>query len=310
MSGAKKVLGRGLGAYFNNLPEGAAAQLDGVPLVAAAVPTESVKTNFLMEIQVSSIRANPFQPRKEFDELKLQELADSIRQHGLIQPITVRHIGERRYELISGERRLRACRMAGLEVIPAYVREVNDEQSLLFAIIENIQREELNAIEIALGYKRLIEECNLTQEQVANKVGKSRSAVTNFLRLLQLPPAIQSALKQGKISNGHARSLIAVEDPKLQELLLRKTIEEDLSVRQLEDAVRLLNEPKRKKSPQYAAKQQYDIHLKSISDRLTRRFSTRVDIKKKAQGGEIRIAYYSDEDLDRILTLFDDHLPV
>jgi ParB family chromosome partitioning protein len=310
MSSAKKVLGRGLGAYFNNISEGTAAENGIVPVVASAVPTETVKTNILAEIQVSSIRANPFQPRKEFDELKLQELSDSIRQHGLIQPITVRHIGERRYELISGERRLRASRMAGLEVIPAYVREVNDEQSLLFAIIENIQREELNAIEVALGYKRLIEECNLTQEQVADRVGKSRPAVTNFLRLLQLPPAIQSALKQGKISNGHARSLITIEDPKLQELLLRKTIEEDFSVRQLEDAVRNLNESKRKKAPQTAAKQQYDIHMKSLTDRLTRRFSTRVDIKKKAQGGEIRIAYYTDEDLDRILTLFDDHLPV
>jgi ParB family chromosome partitioning protein len=308
MSGNKKVLGRGLGAYFGNVQEGQSTPETVLPPVSAAVPTTAPVTNVLMEIPVASIRANPFQPRKDFDDLKLQELSDSIRQHGLIQPITVRHIGERRYELISGERRLRASRMAGVEFIPAYVREVNDEQSLLFAIIENIQREELNAIEVALGYKRLIEECDLTQEQVADRVGKSRPAVANFLRLLQLPPQIQSALKQGKISNGHARSLITVEDPKLQEMLLRKCIEEDFSVRQLEDAVRILSTPKKKAAP--TPKQQYDIHVKALTDRLTRRFSTKVDIKKKAQGGEIRIAYYTDEDLDRLLTLFDDHLPV
>lgn len=303
---SKKVLGRGLGAFFPNIQEGQDTMQ--TPVANQSAPRESASQ--LLEIPVTQIRANPFQPRKEFDDLKLQELSDSIRQHGLIQPITVRHIGERRYELISGERRLRASRMAGVDSVPAYIREVNDEQSLVFALIENVQREELNPIEIAVGYQRLMEECALTQEQIAERVGKSRPAVANFLRLLSLPAAIQSALKQGKISNGHARALVVVDDYKLQETLLRKTIEEDFSVRQLEDAVRLVSAPRKKTPPVTSAKQAYDIHLKALTDRLTRQFSTRVDIKKRAQGGEIRFEYYSDEDLERLLSLLEHSLPV
>lgn len=300
---AKKVLGRGLGAFFPDYQEGQ----EGKKEESGSNPYLDApqRVNMVAHLPVVNIRANPQQPRKDFDELKLQELAESIRQHGLIQPITVRQLTANRFELISGERRLRATIMAGIESIPAYIREADDEQSLTFALIENVQREELNPIEIALGYQRLIEECTLTQEQVAERVGKSRPNITNFLRLLQLPALIQSALKQGKISNGHARSLITVEDRRLQEQLLEKTIREDFSVRQLEDAVRRINQTKKDRNKLLSPKQQADIELKQLTERLTRQLSTKVDIKKKTKGGEIRIEYYSDDELERLLNLFE-----
>lgn len=298
---SKKVLGRGLGAFFPDIEKEEDSAEPKNPYVE---PKERVNT--ILEIPVGSIRKNPHQPRAEFDEFKLQELSDSIRLHGLIQPITVRHIGENRYELISGERRLRASIMAGMQTIPAYIRVANDQQSLTYALIENVQREELNAIEIALGYQRLLEECELTQEQVAEQIGKSRPAVANFLRLLQLPDYIQLALKRGQISNGHARSLITVKDAKVQEKLLQKAIEEDFSVRQLEDLVRKYSEPQKEKRKLLGKKEQQDILMRELTNRLSRKLSTKVDIKKKTQGGEIRIEYYSEEELDRLLSLFDE----
>ncbi|MCH8495303.1 MAG: ParB/RepB/Spo0J family partition protein, partial [Balneolales bacterium] len=218
---AKKVLGRGLGAFFPDVDK------DGKATEPKVVSSEVLqqldpreKVNVILHVPVGSIRANPFQPRTDFDEIKLNELADSIRVHGLIQPITVRHIGEERYELISGERRLRASRMTGMDVIPAYVRDVNDEDIIAMALVENIQREQLNPIETALGYQRLLEECDLTQEVVAKRVGKNRTTVTNMLRLLNLPAFIQSALKQNRISIGHARALITIDDERVQEQIL------------------------------------------------------------------------------------------
>lgn len=303
---AKKVLGRGLGAFFPDVDkDGKAIE----PKVASSEVLQQLdpreKVNVILHVPVGSIRANPFQPRTDFDEIKLNELADSIREHGLIQPITVRHIGEERYELISGERRLRASRMTGLEVIPAYVRDVNDEDIIAMALVENIQREQLNPIETALGYQRLLEECDLTQEVVAKRVGKNRTTVTNMLRLLNLPAFIQSALKQNRISIGHARALITIQDERVQEQLLNKIIDNDLSVRQVEEAVKTYSNRKKSTPKPLSKKDQKDIELMQLATNLQNRFSTRVNIKRKSQGGEIKIEYYSDEELERLLSLFE-----
>lgn len=289
----KQVLGRGLGAYFPNAA------------IGEDESTTVTEIGNITDVAVSHIRANPHQPRLEFDEFRLQELSDSIKQHGLIQPITVRSIGEGRFELISGERRLRATRMAGLDRIPAFIRQADDEQSLQFALIENIQREQLNPIETALGFQRLIEECQYTQEQVAERVGKNRVTVTNTLRLLQLPDIIQLAVKQGKITAGHARALITIEKPELQVKVLEKAIEEDFSVRQMEQHVKQLFSAKKNKNKLLSAKEQYDLGLQELSSRLRTKFGTKVDIKRKQNGGEIRIEYYNNDELDRLLLLFD-----
>jgi ParB family transcriptional regulator, chromosome partitioning protein len=301
---AKKVLGRGLGAFF---PEYDDKGEDSQRQTPGSIERERVlqRVNVIKDLPVASIRPNPYQPREDFDEIKLQELSDSIRMHGLIQPVTVRAIGSDRFELISGERRLRATKMAGLSSIPAYVREVDDDELIAFALIENVQREQLNPIEIALGYKRLIEECNYTQDQVARKLGKNRTTITNMLRLLNLRPSIQHALKTGAISTGHARSLITIEEPKIQDKLLKKAIDEDWSVRQIEDAVRKLDLRNKAKSTILKGKGQKDLHLMELSSRLRNKFSTRVQIKKKNKGGEIRLEYYSDDDLERIISLLE-----
>jgi ParB family chromosome partitioning protein len=215
-------------------------------------------------------------------------------------------VGGDRFELISGERRLRATKMAGIDSIPAYVREVADNDAIAFALIENVQREQLNPIEVALGYQQLIEECAFTQVEVAKKVGKNRTTVTNMLRLLNLTPAIQSALKQRKISTGHARSLLSIEDEKVQEKILNKTIEEGWSVRQIEDAVRKLsNKKSQPASKKKTKREEIDIHLDAISKRLRSKLSTKVELKTKKKGGEIRIEYYSEDDLERLLSMFE-----
>lgn len=301
---AKKVLGRGLGAFF---PEYEESEEDSRSEIGGSIERERVlqRVNIIKQLPVPDIRPNPYQPREDFDEIKLQELSESIRMHGLIQPVTVRSIGSERYELISGERRLRATKMAGIKHIPAYVREVDDDELIAFALIENVQREQLNPIEIALGYRRLIEECNYTQDEVAKKLGKNRSTITNMLRLLNLRPSIQQALKTSAISTGHARSLISVEDAKVQDRLLNKAIQEDWSVRQIEDAVRKLTERKSTRNRLLREKDQKELHLMEISSRLRNKFSTRVQIKKKNKGGEIRLEYYSDDDLERIISLLE-----
>lgn len=299
----RQALGRGLGAYFPDMDKDVDSKQSGIinPFIEVKDPVNSIAF-----VPVTNIRPNPNQPRKDFDELRLQELSDSIKQHGLIQPVTVRHLGLAKFELISGERRLRATKMAGLETIPAYVREASDNDSIALALIENVQREDLNAIEVAMGYQQLIDECSLTQEEVAKKVGKNRSTVTNMLRLLNLPAFIQAALKDGKISSGHARSLLSLDDVQAQENLLKKAIEEDFSVRQVEDAVRQYQENrKEKKAKTLTKKDEFAIHLDAISKRLRSKFSTKVELKKKNDGGEIRIEYYSEEDLERLLQLFE-----
>lgn len=302
---SKKVLGRGLGAFFPEYDND--SKDSGVnDKVKTAIPIEPAeRVNIVLHIPVDHIRANPHQPRKSFKEEALEELADSIKKHGLIQPITVRYLGEKRFELISGERRLRASKIAGIKEIPAYIREANDEQIIAFALIENIQREQLNPLEVAMGYQRLMEECNYTQNEVAEHVGKNRSTVTNTIRLLQLPAYIQAALRDEEISSGHARALINLKNDSLQEKLLKKIIKEQLSVRQVEEIAREAD----KKNEQQAKKssvKKTDPFIEDITGRLRRTLSTKVAIKAKGDGGEIRIEYYSQDELERLLQLFED----
>ncbi len=303
----KKVLGRGLGAFFPEYQEEGkesekAKEKEGVE--KSFVKPED-RVNIVLFVPVDHIRKNPHQPRKEFDEEKLEELGASIKKHGLIQPITVRYIGEKRFELISGERRLRAARMVGLKEIPAFIREADDEQSMAFALIENIQREELNPLEVALGYKRLLEEFDYTQAEVAERVGKNRTTVTNMLRLLNLPDFIQSALKSNQISMGHARALITIEEEEVQQKILKKVIDDGLSVRQIEEAVRKVMNPSKSKKKSTTQKDPSNPFYEEISARLRRTFSTKVSVNPKKKGGEIRIEYYSEDDLERLLSIFD-----
>jgi len=304
---SKKVLGRGLGAFFPEYDDDKSSSESSSQNndASSAYVDPKKRVNVVLHIPVENIRPNPHQPRSEFDEDRLQELAESIDKHGLIQPITVRYIGEERFELISGERRLRATKLAGKNDIPSYVREVDDDDIIAYALIENIQREQLNPIEIALGYERLIDECNYTQEEVAKKVGKKRTTVTNMIRLLNLPPFIQAALRDRKISMGHARALLGLDNTKEQQKMLKKAVEKGYSVRQIEDEIRKLNNKSKNKKSKPKPKSENDALYRDISDRLRRTFSTKVNIKPKRKGGEIRIEYYSEEELDRILNLFD-----
>ncbi len=303
---SKKVLGRGLGAFFPDYQEegeGSAGEKGSGESQAVTDPRRRV--NVVLHIPVQNIRPNPHQPRREFREESLEELAGSIEKHGLIQPVTVRYLGEKRFELISGERRLRAAKRAGMSEVPAYVREAEDDEVISFALVENIQREDLNPIEIAMGYQRLIDEAGHTQAEVAEKVGKNRSTVANMLRLLNLPPFIQAALRDRKLSMGHARALITVEDEERQEAIFRKAMKNGWSVRRIEKEVRRQESDEKKKEKSSPDDREREAIYKEISSRLRRKLSTKVNIKPKKNGGEIRIEYYSREELDRLLELFD-----
>lgn len=302
---SKKVLGRGLGAFFPDYEDGSGDD-EKASKTKTAVPIEPAdRVNVVLDIPAENIRPNPHQPRSDFKEEALEQLATSIKKHGLIQPITVRHIGEKRFELISGERRLRATKLAGLQKIPAYIREADDEQIIAFALIENIQREELNPLEISMGYQRLIDECNYTQSEVAERVGKNRSTVTNMLRLLQLPAFIQAALRDESISTGHARALINIKSEKDQQKLLKTIQNKGLSVRQTEELVKSYDKKTEQKTSNKPVSKSNPF-LDDVSKRLRSQLSTKVNIKQKGKGGEIRIEYYSDEDLERLIQLFDE----
>jgi ParB family transcriptional regulator, chromosome partitioning protein len=304
---AKKVLGRGLGAFFPDYEDEGSEGKKGTSKTKTAVPIEPAeRVNVVLDIPVDHIRPNPHQPRTEFKEEALEELSASIKEHGLIQPITVRYLGERRFELISGERRLRATKMAGISEIPAYIREANDEQIIAFALIENIQREQLNPIEISLGYQRLIDECGYTQGEVANKVGKNRTTVTNMLRLLQLPDFIQAALRDESISTGHARALINLKSEVDQKKILKKIRSGSLSVRQTEELVRSFEKKNEQARTGKTSGNETNPFLDDISKRLRHTLSTKVSVKPKGKGGEIRIEYYSDDDLERLMQIFDE----
>ena len=291
----KRGLGRGLDAILQSPETDITSRDISGDYVAGAVA----------EIDINLIEANPFQPRTEFDDEALKELAQSIKEQGIIQPVTVRKLGYNRYQLISGERRLRASKIAGLAKIPAFIRIANDEQMLELALIENIHRENLNAIEVAISYQRLIDECNLTQEQLSDKVGKSRSSIANFLRLLKLPAEIQIALRDGHISMAHARALINVEDKETQLKLLQQIIEDDLNVRQTED---LAN--KAKNTVEYNKEQRKQTnylpdHFKAQIKTLSQALNTKVKVKRNLKGqGSVVIDFKNQEEFDRIIALF------
>ena len=254
------------------------------------------------EIPISSIETNPYQPRTHFDLVALEELSESIKVQGIIQPITVRKLNDTSYQLISGERRLQASKLAGLETIPAYIRTANDEQMLEMALIENIQREDLNPIEISLAYKRMIEELSLKQEDLGDKVGKKRATVTNYLRLLKLPPEIQIGLRDQKIGMGHAKALLGVENADQQLALFHEIIDQELSVRKIEELARNLQGKKKQKSR--SSESGKSIFLKKIEGDLEEKFGNRVVLSQKQTGkGEIKIDFDSTEDLNRILEI-------
>lgn len=262
-----------------------------------------IRTNSLHEIPLDAIETNPYQPRDYFDEEALQELSESIQLHGIIQPITVRKLTDKSFQLISGERRYQASKLAGLDKIPAYVRMANDQQMLEMALIENIQRENLNSIEIALSYQRLLSECELKQEELGDRVGKKRSTVNNYLRLLKLPPDIQLGLKEDKISMGHARAIINIEDVDLQLAIFKKIIEEGLSVRKVEELVRNQDSSK-KKEPKAETPKELSAEYKQLQQSLSSHFGTKVQVKNNGKNkGEIKIPYVSVEDLNRILEI-------
>ena len=257
-----------------------------------------------VRIPVSEIETNPRQPRKDFDQTSLNELASSIRMHDIIQPITVSKLPNGKYQLISGERRLRAARLAELKDLPAYIRQANDAQLLELALLENLQREDLNAMEISLSYKRMMEELDYTQEQVAERMGKDRSTVANFIRLLKLPPDIQLAVRSGELTMGHARALVNVDTIEKQLFIFREIQEKGLSVRQTENLVRNLY--KDGGAVKKTAKSSLPSPLQRIEDKLASHFSTRVKVRHSRNGsGQILIEYYSQEELNKILRLMD-----
>jgi ParB family chromosome partitioning protein len=260
----------------------------------------------VLRIPAGLIDPNPYQPRMAFDSESLEELADSIRTFGLIQPISVRKQPDGRYQIISGERRFRACRLAGMDVIPAYIRATDNQGMLEMAIVENIQRQDLDPIEVAMSYQRLIDECNLTQEKMAQRVGKKRASIANYLRLLKLPAKVQHDLKSGLLSTGHAKVLLGIEDPHIQELLCDLTIKEGLSVRDLEARVRKLGEDGWKAQ---ATPRQQDLpeDYYRILERIGKFFDNSISLKRSASGkGTMTIRFNSDEEVSKFLKALED----
>jgi ParB family transcriptional regulator, chromosome partitioning protein len=299
----KKALGRGLSALLKDNETDEKLEVD-IPAYTPSQPP-TAPPNGISEISIDQIEVNPFQPRTHFDQDALQELAESIRVHGIIQPITVRRLSASQYQLISGERRFQASRLAGLKMIPAYIRSADDQQMLEMALIENIQRENLNAIEIALSYQRLISECNLKQEELGERVGKNRATVTNYLRLLKLPPDIQIAVRDNRLSMGHARAIINVDTPDQQLYIFKKTLDEDLSVRKVEELVREVSNRKGDQQDTASGSHQAPAskEITQLQSTLSSHFGTRVVIKSDGKKGEIKIPFLSVEDLNRILDI-------
>lgn len=298
MNNKRNALGRGLSALLESASTDITSNIKSNNELGAVV---GAVTNLpLLQIEV-----NPFQPRSHFEQQALNELVESIKLHGIIQPVTVRKMGYDRFQLISGERRFRASQLAGLETIPAYVRVANDQAMLEMALVENIQRENLDAIEIAISYKRLIEECSLTQEQLSEKVSKQRSTVTNYLRLLKLPPEVQLGIREKKISMGHARALINVEKADDMVEIYHRIMEDDLSVRDVEELTR----DKKKIEPRLKHKnltgnltEKYSDKLKSLS----KQYNAKIELKSNVQGaGKIIIPFANEDDLDKIIDALD-----
>lgn len=291
----KKELGLGIRALLSNLDE------TETPEQQQEVVRELSHT--VAMIPVSQIEVNPFQPRKDFDPEALEELAQSLKVHGLIQPITVRRLSSKEYQLISGERRLRASKLAGLTEVPAYVRIANDQEMLEMALVENIQREDLNPIEISITYQRLIDECSLTHENLGDRVGKKRSTVTNFLGLLKLPPQIQQSLKNRQISMGHAKALRGIDDVAIQLSIFNEIVSKGLSVREAEQLARDYQQPKAPSSP---APRKLSDSYQAVQDNLRGFFGAKVQLKTDQQGkGQIIIPFSSNDDLNRLLDLLE-----
>ncbi|MBP5643722.1 MAG: ParB/RepB/Spo0J family partition protein [Bacteroidales bacterium] len=280
----KRGLGRGLEAILQS-PE--------TDITSADISGNYV-AGAIAQIEIDKIETNPFQPRTDFDETALNELSESIKNQGVIQPVTVRKMGYDKYQLISGERRLRASKMAGLKTIPVFIRVANDEQMLEMALIENIHRENLNAIEVAISYQRLLEECKLTQDKLSEKVGKDRSTVSNFLRLLKLPAEIQIAIRDGYITMGHARALVNIDDKARQLIILKRIIDEDLSVRQVEQ----LAKQKTTKKHKATLPESYKIQAETLSKALKMGVKVTRDNKGK---GSLTISFKNDEEFERLL---------
>lgn len=299
-SGLGRGLGKGLGALLGD------DAVEKEPQTAAAID----------EISLDVIDVNPWQPRTEFDEGELEELATSILNYGIITPLTLRKVDDR-YQIIAGERRFRAAKMVGLDKVPAYVRDVSDDKMLAIALIENIQRQDLNPIEEALSYQRLINECNLTQETLADQVGKKRSTVTNYLRLLKLPQDIQSGLRDKLITMGHARAIMGVEDEETQLMLFHETVEQGYSVRRIEEMVRAYNDPDyspadaaaeedKASKPAPPKKMQTPEEYKALGSQLSSYFGTKVSLACNAQGkGKITIPFATPEELEKIMEILD-----
>jgi len=287
----KNALGRGLGAL-----------IDGADTFFSKEVCSSIN-----EIEISKIVANPYQPRTKFDEETLNELASSIKEIGIIQPITLRKIDEDQYQIIAGERRLRAAKIAGLTAIPAYVRTADDEGMLEMALVENIQREDLDAIEIALSYQRLIDECKLTQETLSDRVGKKRSTVTNYLRLLKLPAKIQKGIVEKSISMGHARALVNIKDSEMQLMIYDEIIKNEFSVRRVEEIVKNYNEDETSFQPEEKEKKQkYPTEYQDLYSHLSKYFQSKIDFRMDPTGkGKITIPFSSTKELERILGILD-----
>lgn len=291
MNPKKKALGRGLSAILES-PD-------------TDITSEDISGNFvagaIASLPISQIEANPFQPRTDFDEETLTDLAASIKEQGIIQPLTVRKMGYDKYQLIAGERRLKASQIAGLTEIPCYIRIANDQQMLEMALVENIQRENLNAIEIGISYQRLLDECNFSQDELCKRVGKDRSTITNYIRLLRLPAEVQVAIRDSKISMGHARALINIDDEETQVTILHNIISKDLSVREVEEIARNLNKQSSvRKEP---TKRPLAPNLESLREDLSGRLAARVNVNIGNKGrGNITINFSSQKQLETILS--------
>jgi len=285
----KNALGRGLSALIEDADQEKLERLGSIN-----------------EIDIRSIETNPFQPRSKFHEEGLQELASSIRELGIIQPITVRAIENDRYQLITGERRYRAALLAGIQTIPAYIRLADDQAMLELALVENIQREDLDAIEVAISYQRLIEECQLTQENLSERVGRKRSTISNYLRLLKLPAEIQLGIRENKISMGHARTLVNIEDPELQIEAYYKTIQDDLSVRKVEELVREIHKKGTQDPLKIERKKQIIRDFEDLQSQLSSFFATDVQFRMNEHGkGKIVIPFEDGKELERIMGILD-----
>lgn len=288
----KQALGRGLSALLQD---------SGADISSASDKHADKIVGSIIEISIDSIEVNPFQPRTYFNEESLQELADSIKELGIIQPITVRKLKGNNFQLVSGERRFRASKAIGLETIPAYVRIAKDQEMLEMALVENIQRRDLDPIEVALSYQRLIDEIKLTQDQLGKRVGKKRSTVTNYLRLLKLDPIIQTGMRDGFISMGHGRALINVDDTETQLAVYTEILEKNLSVRQTEFLVKQTKEPKKSKKPSKVTQPKFIVENKELFDSF---FGNNVLLKSNNKGkGSITIPFKSEEDFIRIKKL-------